>query len=119
MKLPDSMNVDIVAFMTPDGRWNMLQDWLEEHPTHNAILESWLKQTPEEVFPQIKDIAATIASRKYGPLGGALVQVTKLTPEIRHWIEDLQTLYRERQEDGDGKQRRIGRTNREGSQTPA
>lgn len=90
------MNVDISSFLTPDGRWNMLQDWLEESPKHQRTLDAWLEMTPEEVFPEIREVVAEIATRKYGPLAGALVRVTKMSAELRGWIETLQTCYRDR-----------------------
>jgi len=90
------MNIDVFSFLTPDGRWNLLQDWLDESPKHRKLLDAWLAQTPEEVFPQLREVAAEIATRKYGGLGGALVRVTNMTPEILKGIETLQTCYRER-----------------------
>jgi hypothetical protein len=90
-------SIDITPLLTPDGRWNLLQDWLDEHPRHKAIFEMWLEQTPEEVFPQVRAVVAEIAEKKYGPLAGALVKTTQLTPEIGRWIAELKTLYADRQ----------------------
>lgn len=101
--------LDISAFLTPDGRWNLLQDWLDENPRHKAVFELWLRQTPDEVFPQVREVVAEIATKKYGALGGALVRVTQLTPDIRRWIEELKTLYTERLEQDHVKRRRTTR----------
>jgi 5,10-methenyltetrahydromethanopterin hydrogenase len=91
------VNIDLASFLTPDGRWDLLQDWLDEHPRNKAKLDAWLGQTPDQVFPQLREVVAEIATKKYGPLAGALARTTTLTPEISKWIVELQTLYKERE----------------------
>src|SRR5215475_5527885 len=100
------MSLDAAAFLTPDGRWNLLQDWLDENPRNRVVFEMWLRQEPDEVFPQVRAVVAEIASKKFGPLAGALVTVTKMTPEIRSWIEEFQTLYNERKGDAHERERK-------------
>lgn len=111
------MNVDLASFLTPDGRWQLLQNWIDDDPKRSAIVDGWLRQTPEEIFPQLRDIAADIATKQYGPLAGSLARVAVLTPEMKHWIEELKTIYKERlqldQEAKNAKQRRSKRAHRQ------
>lgn len=100
------VSLDLSAFLTPDGRWNLLQDWLDEHPRNKAVFEMWLRMPAEESFPQIREAVAEIATKKWGQLAGALVRTTQLTPDIKIWIESLQTLYIERKGDEKHVQRR-------------
>jgi hypothetical protein len=84
--------------LTPDGRWRLLQQWIEERPELRALIERWLGMAPEEVFPELREVAAGIAEKEYGALGGALVRTAELTPEAWAWISILQTCYRDRKE---------------------
>lgn len=91
------MNFDIQSLfpdleaLTPDGRWNALQDWLSKNPEYGERIEEWSQQTPDEVILQIRNLA----SQKYGPLGAVVIMA--MEAKLRRAIELLQACYRERQ----------------------
>ena len=76
--------------LSPDGRWNMLQDWLKKNPEYGERVEDWAKWTPDDVFVAVCELA----TKKYGVLGA--LGATAMKPKIMRTIETLQTLYRER-----------------------
>ncbi len=76
--------------LTPDGRWNALQDWLSKNSEYGKSVDRWASQTREQVFEEI----CVVVSRKYGTAGVLVANVMK--PKIMRAIETLQACYRER-----------------------
>ena len=80
--------------LTPDGRWNMLQDWLKDNPEYGERIEDWSKQSSDQVLTELCEMIA--AKRKIpvimirGFIGGIVEQ------QIKRAIETLQACYRER-----------------------
>lgn len=107
-KRKKTRNLEYLAFLTPEGRWRILQDWLDADFERRRRLNSWINGTPEEVFPEIREMAAEIATEKYGPLAGLIARQTVLTPEIRRGIEQLQASFKDRE----GKEREAENRNR-------
>lgn len=91
-----------IEYLTPEGRWDLLQEWIADDPWRAATVEQWANSTPEEIFPELRAIAAKMAEREYGALASALVRTCQLTDEVRNWISQIQTCYLER-EKGDTK----------------
>lgn len=96
-------NLDLSAFlpnldyMTPDGRWRKLQNWLDDNPDFKERIEDWAERPIDEVFPEIRETAACSLERQYGPLCGALVRgCVQMTPQLSRWIETALTCYKER-----------------------
>lgn len=96
------MNIDLVSylpelsFLTQEGRWQLLQEWIEDNPEYSKRLDDWLDETPDNIFPELREIAAQLAEREYGPLAGAITRTAQLTPGLSRWISTLQTCYKER-----------------------
>lgn len=88
-----------LLFLTPDGRWRLLQNWIAEKPTRQSIVDRWVDETPEEVWPEFKREFGPTAARWFGPLAGALFQLIELPPLIRPFIVEVQNVYRERRAD--------------------
>src|SRR5215471_6938898 len=78
--------------LTPDGRWNMLQDWLKQNPEYQERIEDWSTQSVDQVFVEIRGLAF----EKYGPLSGFAFSAAPVAAKIKSAIEILQTCYRER-----------------------
>lgn len=93
------MNLDLTSLfpdleaLTPDGRWNALQDWLAKNPEYGARVERWSKQTVDEVFCEIQ----ILVLKKYGGMAVIAFTVPSITAKIKSTIELLQACYRERQ----------------------
>lgn len=93
-----------IALLPPDARWRLLQSWLDDNPEINARLNSWLDMSPDEVFPELREIVARMAEREWGVLGGALARTAALTPDTWNWIATVQSCYRDRKAfDAEGK----------------
>lgn len=96
------MNIDLVnylpelSFLTQDGRWQLLKEWIEDNPEYSKRLDDWLDKTPDYIFPELREIAAQLAERQYGPLAGAITRTAQLTPGLAKWIATLQTCYKDR-----------------------
>jgi DNA-directed RNA polymerase subunit F len=92
------MNFDLQSLfpdfeaLTPDGRWNMLQDWLAKNPEYGERAERWSTQTVDEVF----DDLLALASKKHGAIATIAFTLPAIAAKIRSAIEILQTCYRER-----------------------
>lgn len=114
-----NININLVDFLpelaplTADGRWQIVQEWLEDNPEYAERLDEWLELTPDEVFPDLREIAAEAIERRYGALGGVLARTAEMTPQLWQWIATLQTCYRERLEfdrkekKSDGRKKRL------------
>jgi hypothetical protein len=93
------MNIDITSLfpdleaLTPDGRWNMLQDWLTSNPEYGERAERWSTQSTDQVFVEIRDLIA----KRFG-ISTNLVSLLTVGKEqqIRRTIEVMQACYRER-----------------------
>ena len=92
------MNLDLASLfpdleaLTPDGRWNMLQDWLAKNPEYGECAERWSKQSADEVFCEIQ----ILALKKHGAMAAMAFTVPSIATKIRSAIETLQACYRER-----------------------
>jgi hypothetical protein len=92
------MNLDITSLfpdleaLTPDGRWNMLQDWLAKNPEYGERVEEWSTQTVDRVFTEI----CILAVNRYGALAGMVLSYPTTQSKLKRWIEILQACYRER-----------------------
>jgi hypothetical protein len=92
------MNLDIASLfpdlepLTPDGRWNMLQDWLAKNPEYDKHVDRWSRSSVNEVFQDIQGLV----SMKYGIWVAAMLGSAAIEPKLRTTIEILQACYRER-----------------------
>lgn len=113
MNIEDYLTEDL---LTPEGRWKMLQEWLGKNPRNKRTLERWLKETPEEIWPQLKGIIAHHFKEQGDTLYAAGVRMIPLTPVARGWIEQLKQKYIERKAmDNDGQKpvkRKVKRVSR-------
>lgn len=82
---------------TPEGRWQMLQDWLEENPQWEKQVNKWIKLTPAEALTSLKNYVAEqtkVPSRMLDKF---------ITPAIEqrviNSIQTIQTCYRERKQE--------------------
>lgn len=91
------MNLDITSLfsdleaLTPDGRWELLQEWLRKNPKYAKRIKEWVNQPPNDVFIQL--------CLEYGKLPAGVVTTIvgpEMTQKILSAIEIIQTLYRER-----------------------
>lgn len=89
-------NEEASRLLTPEGRWELLQDWLKANPKNRRKLERWLTLEPEQVYPEAREAIADIISTKYGALAGALARCAPFTEYAREMITNIQTLYKER-----------------------
>jgi hypothetical protein len=93
------MNIDLTSLfpdleaLTPDGRWNMLQDWLANNPEYGKRVDKWSTQSTDQVFVEIRDLIA----KRFG-ISTNLVSLLTVGREqqIRRTIEVMQACYRER-----------------------
>lgn len=96
------MNLDLTSLfpdleaLTPDGRWNMLQDWLKEHPVYQEYVETWSTQNVDQVFVDIRDLIAMHLG-----VSNNLINLLIIGKEqwIKRQIETMQACYRERAEE--------------------
>jgi hypothetical protein len=87
----NSLFPDLEA-LTPDGRWEMLQDWLSKNPEYGERVDDWVKQSAAQVFTEIRAMAVD----KYGPLASYALNAQTVREKLLQTIEILQTCYRER-----------------------
>jgi hypothetical protein len=92
------MSFDLQSFfpdletLTPEGRWEMLQDWLSKNPEYGERVDEWVKQSSAQVFTEIRAMAVD----KYGPLASIALNTQAIREKLVGTIEILQTCYRER-----------------------
>src|SRR6266540_2888296 len=85
----------ILDASTPDGRWNLLQDFLKKNPDWRKKVNRWLTLDPDTAAIQLQ---ADLAERMSMPVAlFAKIISPGLREKARAAIESLQTLYRERQ----------------------
>lgn len=85
--------------ITPDGRWQLLQDWLRDNPTWEKQVNQWLRMTPDEATVALELYITTRAVAAGMPL--VLVNAfinDNAKDRARATIETFQTLYRERKQ---------------------
>jgi len=90
------MKIDYAEFLTQDGRWKILQDWLREKPRNKRKLEKWLKQTPEESWPEMRVDIADYAERHDSSAMAVVIKLMPLTPLVRTFIEEAKHFYIDR-----------------------
>jgi hypothetical protein len=88
-----------LEYLTPDGRWRLLQEWLDDNPAFKARVDAWAPMTPDEVFPELREIAAQWFERKYGALAGAIARAAEMDDRMGAWIATLQQCYKDRKEE--------------------
>src|SRR6266542_3225151 len=85
----------ILDASTPDGRWNLLQDFLKKNPDWRKKVNRWLTLDPDTAAIQRQ---GGMAERMSMPVAvSAKMRSPGLREKARAAIESLQTLYRERQ----------------------
>lgn len=89
---------------TPDGRWNLLQEWLKANPDWKEEIDGWLKTPSDDV---VKQLINTIATRF--DMSPDMVQI--LTPSsvkarAKAAIEKIQACYRERANNNQSEQQK-------------
>jgi len=88
-------NIENIEALTPDGRWRILQDWLAENPEYGARVDDWLRETPEEVFEEIRSLIA----QEHGVIAAMIMTGSReMQEQIKKTIEVLQACYRERKQ---------------------
>lgn len=88
--------MDYAKLVTPEGRWEILQEWLDENPKNRNILEAWLEERPEEIWSQLREIAAKYLERHGDNVLAAVIRVMPLTDKAHEWIILLKDLYKAR-----------------------
>jgi hypothetical protein len=92
------MNIDLTSLfpdleaLTPDGRWNMLQDWLSKNPEYGKRAKRWSTESEDQVVDEIRALVA----KQYGPLVAAVLSTASLRQQLKKHIAILQACYRER-----------------------
>jgi len=92
------MNLDLTSLfpdleaLTPDGRWNLLQDWLAKNPEYGERAERWSTQTVGQVYAEM----FALVTEKHGALAAAAFAIPSIAAKIKSTIETLQACYRER-----------------------
>lgn len=119
------MNLDLTSLfpdleaLTPDGRWELLQEWLRENPKYAKRIDTWVNQSPENVFIELCE--------EHGKLPARVVKAViglEMTNKLVSAIEILQACYRERanlqteKEITNGNQRRSATEPRRSGKTP-
>src|SRR6266508_700324 len=85
----------ILDASTPDGRWNLLQDFLKKNPDWRKKVNRWLTLDPDTAAIQLQ---ADLAERMSMPVALFAKMISPgLREKARAAMESLQTLYRERQ----------------------
>ncbi len=85
----------ILDASTPDGRWNLLQDFLKKNPDWRKKVNRWLTLDPDTAVIQLQ---TDLAERMGMPVALFSKMINPgLREKARSAIESLQTLYRERQ----------------------
>jgi hypothetical protein len=99
------MTINIAAALLPqllppeatqEGRWRLLQEWIRDNPIVAECIDNWLDMTPDAIFPELREVVACLVEDEYGALGGAIARAAEATPDTLTWIENLQSLYKER-----------------------
>jgi len=91
------MNLDLASLfpdleaLTPDGRWELLQEWLRENPKYAKKIDRWVNQSPDEVFTQLCEEHGKLPARAVKAIVGV-----EMTQKILSAIETMQACYRER-----------------------
>lgn len=83
---------DLEALITPDGRWNALQDWLSKNPEYGERVKRWSGESVDRVFIEI----CLMATERYGAIAGMILGYPTTQSKLKRWIEILQACYRER-----------------------
>lgn len=85
----------ILDASTPDGRWNLLQEFLKKNPEWKKKVNRWLTLDPDTAAIQLQ---ADLAERMGMPVALFAKMINPgLREKARAAIESLQTLYQERQ----------------------
>jgi len=85
----------ILDASTPDGRWNLLQDFLQKNPDWKKKVNRWLTLDPDTAVIQLQ---VDLAERMGMPVALFAKMINPgLREKARAAVESLQTLYRERQ----------------------
>jgi len=85
----------ILDASTPDGRWNLLQDFMKKNSDWKEKVNRWLTLDPDTAVIQLQ---ADLAERMKIPIvvfSGMIS--TEMRQKAKAAIESLQTFYRERQ----------------------
>ena len=85
-----------MEMLTPEGRWSLLQQWIEENPKRKKLISKWIEASPEAVFPEIRDVLSDIAMKKFGLIAASIVRLTPYSDDIRSMIVTMQSMYKER-----------------------
>jgi hypothetical protein len=81
---------------TGDGRWNLLQTWLQSRPKWKTNVERWAKETPEQAYISLKAYVCEQAEIPSLMLNQFLS--IEIEGKARGAISVIQELYRERAE---------------------
>ena len=94
------MNLDLTSLfpdleaLTPDGRWNALQDWLAKNPKYGERVERWSIESVDQVANEIRGMALD----EYGVWAAFMLDSPAIKRRLMQTIELLQACYRERQD---------------------
>ena len=84
------------AMTTGDGRWEILQDWLNANPKWRREIESWASMTPDAAYDSLKNYTAKRA--KLEPIILDTLINAGMKFRVKKSIQTLQNLYRQRKE---------------------
>ncbi len=91
----DELTTLSILILSPDARWDTVQDWLRANPQWDELVDHYLTASPDHAVEDLKEFI-----HDYTEIPQVLIDLA-ITPEIsartRLAVETLQTLYRERQ----------------------
>lgn len=87
----------IEDWITPEGRWELLQNWLDDNPRNREIVEKWLDEPPDKVWPQLRQVICDYLLSKGDRMPAMVVKITPYSPLLGSGIEALKQKYLERQ----------------------
>lgn len=94
MKFDLASLLTAIEASTPDGRWNLLQEWLKENPDWKDQVEKWATVSSDQAVIELQDF---VAERFNMP---ALFIDRMIPPDmklrVKSAIEKIQACYRER-----------------------
>jgi hypothetical protein len=94
---------DITQAETPEGRWNLLQDWLKHNPRWKKRVSEWLSLSPDEAY---NDLCEWIALKAELPMAMFKMIVDQETrARVKSTIATIQALYKERQSQDKAKEK--------------
>lgn len=84
----------LALLLSPDARWDAVQDWLKRNPRWRLEVNHYLRVTPDEALEDLKEYL--IEETEIPQPLAALAITPEMEAQAISAIEKLQTLHRER-----------------------